>query len=134
MTPGFLDRHPPGALFLPARRLLSHLWANYDVRVTQPRDLPALAELDQLLADLGQLRGLEPLERARRAREMDTRVRGVVGRVGDEAVWQATNELVGTRRRSHKDVAEGLGVTPFRVSNAVSAYRRWTAERNGPDA
>lgn len=92
--------------------------------------LPALRDLDQLVRELAQLPGLPPLERARKSRELAGWAREVLGLVGDEAVWLATNEVVGTRRPTHQEVADLLGVSAGRVSNAITGYRRWATRES----
>lgn len=89
---------------------------------------PALDRLDELIETLRQARKMEPLERARLARSLDRAVRSVMGHVGDEAVFEASNEVLGVRRRSHQEIGDALGVSRFRVSNAISDYRGWVAE------
>jgi hypothetical protein len=88
---------------------------------------PALAKLDEVIAELQAIRATEaPLTRAELARDSD-HVRSVLARVADEAVWLASNEIVGTHRRGYGEVATYLGVSAKRVANAITAYRRWIA-------
>lgn len=89
-------------------------------------DTPALDRLDELIETLQHVRKTDsPIDRARLARSLDRQIRAVLGRVGDEAVFLAANELVGTRRRTHQEIGDALGVSRYRVSNAISDYRAW---------
>lgn len=89
---------------------------------------PALERLDEFIAELAKIRAMEdPLTQARELRAIDRRARAVIGHAGDEAVFLAANEMIGTRRRTHQEVAEVLGVSKPRVSNAITDYRAWVA-------
>jgi hypothetical protein len=89
---------------------------------------PALAQLDDLIGQLARIRDTQdPMTRARQIRIIDRAARAVLGHAGDEAVFLAANEIVGTRRRTHQEVAAALGVTRYRVSNAITNYRLWVA-------
>ena len=91
---------------------------------------PALEKLEGFISELAKIASItDPLEQAKELRAIDRRARAVIGRAGDEAVFLAANELVGTRRRTHQEVAEVLGVQTSRVSNAISDYRSWVASR-----
>jgi DNA-directed RNA polymerase specialized sigma24 family protein len=92
-------------------------------------DTPALEQLDELIAALTHVRATEEsLNRAWRARGLERRLRAVLGHVSNEAVFHASHELVGVRRRSHQEIADKLGISPHTVSNAISEYRRWVSD------
>jgi len=89
---------------------------------------PALDRLDELITELEKIRNtVDPLAQAREIRALDRRARSVLGHAGNEAVFLAASEMVGTRKRTHLEVAQALGVTRFRVSNAITDYRSWVA-------
>lgn len=71
----------------------------------------------ELAAELTALAGLPPVERARRARELERPARALIADLGDEAVYEAT------RTMTHAEVAKLLGVTQSRINNAVTAHR-----------
>ena len=94
---------------------------------------PALQQLDAFIAELAKIRDIEdPMAQARELRLINRRAQRALRRAGDEAVFLAANELVGTRRRTHEDLAKTLGITRYRVSNAITDYRAW-AEAGAPD-
>ena len=89
-------------------------------------DRPALARLDSFIAELQKIRDMRnPITQARELRALHRRAQSVLGDAGNEAVFLAANELVGTRRRTHQELAALLGVTRYRVSNAITDYRAW---------
>lgn len=89
-------------------------------------DRPALDQLDDFIDELERIRDLsDPMEQAKAIRTIDRRARSVLGHAGDEAVFLAAHELVGTKRRTHQEIADVLGVTRYRVSNAITDYRNW---------
>jgi hypothetical protein len=92
---------------------------------------PALERLDEFISELEKIRDIaDPMAQARELRAIDRRARAVLGHAGDEAVFLAANELVDTRRRTHLEVAQTLGVTRYRVSNAITDYRNWVHTQN----
>jgi hypothetical protein len=99
-------------------------------------DQPALERLDTFIVELQQIREIEaPVMRARALRALSRRAQRVLGNAGNEAVTLAANELVAGRRPTHADLAQKLGVTRYRVSNAITDYRAWvTAQVSDSEA
>ena len=83
-----------------------------------------LTTLDELITILSTLPGLPPIERARTVRSLAQKSRAILGDVGEQAIFEAVHEMVGTHKRSHREVAQELGVVPATVNEAVVRYRR----------
>lgn len=82
------------------------------------------ATLDELITVLQGLADLDPIERARTVRALSRQSRAILGDVGEAAIFEAVNEMVGLRRRGHREVAQALGVTRATVNEAITRYRR----------
>jgi hypothetical protein len=84
--------------------------------------------LAQLIEVLAALPGLEPVARCKRARALDTVARRILADVGNEATTQLATEQetdgTGRRVRTYAETGRLLGVSPYRVSNAIGDYRR----------
>lgn len=81
-------------------------------------DAARAADLRDLIDALGQLAGLDPIERARRAPDLIDRAKGTLSAIRREAIHEATRET------SWDDVAAQLGVSVGAVNKAITAYRR----------
>jgi len=90
---------------------------------------PALAQLDALIHKLDSIRNwVDPIAQAKALRALDRPARAALARAADEAVFLAANRLVGVKRMTHEEVGRALGVTRYRVANAIADYRAWIAE------
>ena len=82
------------------------------------------ANLDELISLLQSLPARPPIQRASLVRSLATTVRAILGDVGEAAIFEAVHELDGMHKRTHREVAELLGVSPTTVNEAVTRYRK----------
>jgi len=82
------------------------------------------ANLDELIALLRSLSKRPPIERARLVRSIPNAARAILGDVGEQAIFEAVHETVGVHKRTHREIAEALGVTPATINEAVTRYRK----------
>lgn len=90
---------------------------------------PALSQLEDFRVRLSELQFMDSLERAKAARLLYDPLHAAIAAVRDEAVCQALLETVptaaGPRRRTHRMVAQALGLAPTAVNAIVTRHRSW---------
>jgi hypothetical protein len=84
-----------------------------------------------LLVKARALAYLPPMQRAMLGRDLAGPMRAALGHVVDEAITESVNEVVDAgevvdaRHRSHREVADHLGVSKSRIIKGVTEYRAW---------